>query len=83
MTFENKFIIIYRVKEVYLEMPLKPKEMLKLLKANGFKEVKDEVKGGHQKMRNDETNRQTTVPMNSKELSKGEEHDILKQAGLK
>ena len=34
-------------------MPLKPKEMLKLLKANGFKELK------------------------------GEEHDILKQAGLK
>lgn len=64
-------------------MPLKPKEMLKLLKAHGFKEVKGEGKGGHQKMRNDETQKQTTVPMHSKELSKGEEHDILKQAGLK
>ena len=53
-------------------MPLKPKEMLKLLKANGFKEVKGEGKGGHQKMRNEETNRQTTVPMHSKELIKGE-----------
>ena len=64
-------------------MPMKPKEMLKFLKKHGFKEVKGEGKGGHQKMRNVELDRQTNVPMHSKELTKGEEHDILKQAGLK
>ena len=64
-------------------MPMKPKEMLKFLKKHGFKEVKGEGKGGHQKMRNVERDRQTNVPMHSKELTKGEEHDILKQAGLK
>ena len=64
-------------------MPMKPKEMVKFLKANGFREVKDEGKGGHQKMRNEETKRQTVVGMHSKELSKKDEHKILKQAGLK
>lgn len=64
-------------------MPRKPKEMLKFLKKNGFKEVKGGGKGGHQKMVNPENNRTTEVPMHSKELKKGEEHDILKQAGLK
>lgn len=54
-----------------------------ILEKHGFKEVKGEGKGGHQKMRNVEQNRQTNVPMHSKELTKGEEHDILKQAGLK
>ena len=47
-------------------MPMKPKEMLKFLKKHGFKEVKGEGKGGHQKMRNVELDRQTNVPMHSK-----------------
>ena len=34
-------------------------------------------------MRNEETKRQTVVGMHSKELSKKDEHKILKQAGLK
>jgi len=64
-------------------MPRTPAEMLKFLKKNGFKEVKGEGKGGHQKMRNDKNKKQTVVPMHSKELSKNDEHKILKQAGLK
>ncbi|NLD18898.1 MAG: type II toxin-antitoxin system HicA family toxin [Clostridiales bacterium] len=34
-------------------------------------------------MRNVKTNRQTEVPLHSKELKKGLESAILKQAGLK
>lgn len=62
-------------------MPLTPKEMVKLLKKNGFVEVSQ--KGSHLKMRNDETGKQVEVPMHSKELKKGLEQGILKQAGLK
>ena len=64
-------------------MPLKPKEMLKLLKKNGFKEIKGGGKGGHQKVFNAETKRTTEIPMHSKELRKSTEDKILKQAGLK
>ena len=42
-------------------MPMKPKEMIRLLK----------------------TGKQTTVPLHSKDLKKGLEDAILKQAGLK
>ena len=62
-------------------MPITPKEMIKLLKRNGFQVVAQN--GSHIKMRNPETGKQTTVPYNSKDLRKGLEQEILKQAGLK
>lgn len=62
-------------------MPLTPKEMVKLLEKNGF--VKISQNGSHLKMRNEKTGKQVEVPMHSKELKKGLEHGILKQAGLK
>lgn len=62
-------------------MPLTPREMIKLLKENGFKQVGQN--GSHIKMRNDETGHQTIVPYHSKSLKKGLEQEILKQAGLK
>ena len=62
-------------------MPLTPKEMIKHLKKNGF-EVTSQ-KGSHIKMRNPQTGRQTEVPMHNKDLGKGLENEILKQAGLK
>lgn len=62
-------------------MPMTPKEIIKLLKANGFEEVGQS--GSHIKMRNPKTDKQTTVPMHSKDLGKGLETAILKQAGLK
>jgi len=58
------------------------KEMCKLLEQNGFKKVRSN--GSHYIYRNSETNRTTTVPFHgSKNLKKGTEHNIRKQAGLK
>jgi len=63
-------------------MPLTPKQMVKLLKANGFIEIR-QPGTSHLRMKNIETGKVTTIPMHSKELSKGLEQAILKQAGLK
>lgn len=62
-------------------MPMTSKEMIKLLKKNGFKEVSQN--GSHVKMVNETTNRQTIVPYHGKVLKKGLEQAILKHAGLK
>ncbi len=62
-------------------MPMTPKQMVKLLKKNGFEIVSQN--GSHIKMRHNATGRQTEVPMHSKDLKKGLENAILKQAGLK
>lgn len=62
-------------------MPMTPKDMIKFLKKNGFHEVKQN--GSHMKMKNDETGRQTEVPLRCKDLKKGLEQAILKQAGLR
>lgn len=60
-------------------MPLTPKEIIKLLKKNGF--VEDRQNGSHKFFINKETMKYTTVPFHCKELSKGLEDAILKQAG--
>lgn len=60
---------------------MKPKEMVAKLKKNGFVFVR--ANGSHHLYRNPETNKQTTVPIHSKELKKNLEETILKQAGLK
>ena len=62
-------------------MPMKPADMIKLLKKNGFKIVSQN--GSHVKLRNLETGRTVIVPMHNKDLKKGTEQQILKQAGLK
>ena len=62
-------------------MPMSPKEMIKLLKKNGFHEVGQN--GSHKKLENLETKRTVIVPYHSKDLKKGMEQAILKQAGLK
>ena len=62
-------------------MPMTPKQMVKCLKENGFRKVRHE--GSHLTMRNEETEKQTVVPMHNKDLSRGTEQAILKQAGLK
>ena len=61
-------------------MPLTPKQMVKLLKDNGFEEVS--YSGSHLKMHNFSTGKQTEIPIHAKDLGKGLEHAILKQAGL-
>lgn len=62
-------------------MPLTPKQMLKLLKENGFEEISQ--KGSHLKLRNPVTGRQTEIPMHAKDIPPGTERAILRQAGLK
>lgn len=62
-------------------MPITPKEMIKLLKKNGFKEVSQN--GSHVKLKNVKTGKQVIVPYHSKTMKKGLEQAILKEAGLK
>jgi len=62
-------------------MPMKPREIIKLLRDNGFIEVSQN--GSHKKMFREETNTTVIVPVHSKELKKKIEKEILKQAGLK
>lgn len=63
-------------------MPMKPREMVKLLQDNGFIEVSQT--GSHKKMIKPGADiPPIIVPMHSKELKKGTEQGILKQAGLK
>lgn len=61
-------------------MPLTSKEMLKLLKKNGFEKISQN--GSHIKLRNEDTGITVIVPYHSKDLKKGMEQAILKQAGL-
>ena len=61
-------------------MPLTSKALIKLLKKHGFEKVSQN--GSHVKLFNAETNRIVIIPYHSKELQKGIEHAILKQAGL-
>ncbi len=63
-------------------MPMTPKEMVALLKANGFKHIKSN-NGSHQKYFNPVTNITVSVPIHCKDLKKGPEQALLKQAGLK
>ena len=65
-----------------MEMPLTPKEIIKLLLKNGFVHVKNN-NGSHQKFYNPKTNTIVIVPVHSRELGKGMEQAILKLAGLR
>lgn len=62
-------------------MPMTPKEMEKLLLKNGF--IFDRQKGSHRIFWNCETKRVAVVPMHAKDLKKGTEQRILKDAGFK
>lgn len=62
-------------------MPMSPREMVKLLQNNGFESISQN--GSHIKMKNVQTGRSVIVPYHSKDLKKGIEQAILKQAGIK
>ncbi|MDD7757839.1 MAG: type II toxin-antitoxin system HicA family toxin [Aerococcus suis] len=62
-------------------MPKKPKQLVKLLKQNGF--IEKSQNGSHKKMYNPSTNRTTIVPMHRKDISDSFLKEILKQAGLR
>ena len=58
-----------------------PKQIGKLLKKNGYTQV---IEGAnHTKYRNPTTNVTVMVPRHAKDLPKGTEQAILKQAGIK
>ena len=63
-------------------MPMTSKEMGSLLKKNGYIEMKGNG-GSHRKFQNPITKKTVTVPFHTKDLGKGLEQAILKQAGLK
>ncbi len=62
-------------------MPLTPKKMISLLQKNHFVIVSQN--GSHVKLINSETGVQVIVPLHCKDLKKGLEHSILRQARLK
>lgn len=62
-------------------MPLTSKEMIKKLKKYGFVIVSQN--GSHVKMVNSDTNKSVIIPFHCKDLKKGMEQAILKQAGIK
>ena len=64
-----------------MPMPMTSREMIRLLKDNGF--VEESQNGSHKKLFRAETNTTIIVPVHSKDLKKGLEKAILKQAGLK
>ncbi len=61
-------------------MPLTSKELIKKLKKAGFVIVSQN--GSHVKLYNADTNKTLIVPFHCKDLKKGLEQAILKQAGL-
>lgn len=61
-------------------MPMTPREMIKLLEANGFECIRSN--GSHRFYRNPTTGKSTVVPYHAKDLKPGTERNILKQAGL-
>lgn len=62
-------------------MPMTPREIVKLLEANGFVLVGSN--GSHRKYRNPATGKTTIVPFHAKDLKPGTEKSILKMAGIK
>jgi len=62
-------------------MPMTSKEMIKHLEKSGF--VIDRQRGSHIILKNDETGKTATVPYHNKDLKKGTEQKILKDAGLR
>ena len=62
-------------------MPMTPREMIKLLKENGYETISQN--GSHMKMKNVHTGKSVIVPYHSKDLKKGLEQEILKQAGIR
>lgn len=62
-------------------MPMTSKEIIKTLEQNGFEFIRSN--GSHRLYRNKVTNKSAIVPYHNKELKRGTEQNILKQAGLK
>lgn len=76
-----KYVIIRdNIKGGY-ELPMTPREIIKLLKENGYETISQN--GSHIKMKNVHTGKSVIVPYHSKDLKKGLEQAILRQAGIR
>ena len=62
-------------------MPMTSQEMIRLLLKNGFTLISQN--GSHVKLRNADTRKTVIVPYHCRDIKKGLEQAILKQAGLK
>ena len=62
-------------------MPMTSQEMIKLLLKNGFAVISQS--GSHVKLKNINTHKTVIVPYHCRDIKKGLEQAILKQAGLK
>ena len=62
---------------------MKVKELLKLLKADGWIEVEPRTSGSHLQMKHPTKPGKVTVPVHGGDIPKGTQNSILKQAGLK
>jgi len=62
-------------------MPLKPKELEKIILADGWK-FKSQV-GSHRHYSHPTKPGKVTIPFHAKDIPKGTELSILKQAGIK
>lgn len=60
---------------------MKPRQMIRLLKKHGFIE-KSQNGSSHLKMYNSENNTTVMIPIHAKELGKGLEKAILKEANI-
>ena len=65
-----------------ISMPMKPRQMIKLLKEHGFIE-KSQNGSSHLKLYNPKKNLTVMIPIHAKELGKGLEHAILREANIK
>lgn len=62
-------------------MPMKPRQIIKLLKEHGFIE-KSQNGSSHLKLYNAKSNVTVMVPIHAKELGKGLERAILREANI-
>lgn len=62
-------------------MPIKPKEMEKTILADGW--IFKSQEGSHRHYTHPTKSGKVTIPFHNKDLTKGVELSILKQAGLK
>lgn len=62
-------------------MPIKPKDMEKIILADGW--IFKSQEGSHRQYVHPIKTGKVTIPFHNKDLTKGVENSILKQAGLK
>lgn len=64
-------------------MPMTMRDVLKILAADGWKEIPGRTKGSHIQLKHPVKPGKVTVPSHSGDIPPGTLNSILKQAGLK